>query len=120
MVASREDGSLVVEGAHLLWEEPANSTEQQAADPEGVLPLTTLHHGSNLPRLIPLHKHSPKHCEATQLRVVRVGRHHRVKDGARSGGGGAAAGPVPAERNGPGFVQVAEHGLILEDRGGGE
>ncbi len=64
LVTNGKDGNLVVEGVHLLWEEPADSAEQQATNPEGVLSLTTLHHGGDLTRLIPLHKHSPKHSKA--------------------------------------------------------
>lgn len=67
MVTDREDGRLVVEGSHLLWEEPADGAEQQAADPEGVLPLAALHHGCDLARLVPLHEHSAEHREAPQL-----------------------------------------------------
>lgn len=119
MVTDGEDGGLVVEGVHLLGEEPTNGAEQQAADPEGVLPLAALNQSSNLACFVPLHEHPPKHGEAAQLRVVRVGRHHgcRVRSRPRGGGGGAAGGPVPAERNHPGLVEVAEHRLVLEDRG---
>lgn len=67
MIIDGEDCSLVMEGVHLVGEEPADRAEQQAADPECVLPLAALHHSSDLPRLVPLHKHSPKHSEAPQL-----------------------------------------------------
>lgn len=118
VVTDGEDGVLVVEGVHLVWEEPADGAEQQAAHPEGVLPLAALHHGGDLPRLVPLHEHPPEHSEATQLRVVRVtGRHRRqVRGRHQGGGGGAAGGLVPAERNHPGLMEVAQHGLILEER----
>lgn len=91
MVTDREDGGLVVEGIHLLWEEPANGAEQQAADTEGVLPLAPLHDSGDLPRLVPLHEDSPKYGKATQLRVIRVG--------AGSGVGGQAG---RGERGGAG------------------
>lgn len=77
VVTHREDGGLVVEGAHLMWEESTDSTEQQAAHPEGVLPLAALHHSGNLTRLVTLHEHPPKDGEAPQLRVVRVAERHR-------------------------------------------
>lgn len=115
MVTNREDGGLVVEVVYLMWEEAADGLEQQAADPECVLPLAALHHGRDLTRLVPLHVHPPKHGEAPQLRIVWVReRHgHRVRCWPRCGGGGAAGGPVPTERNRPGLVEVTEHRLIL-------
>lgn len=90
METDREDGRLVVKGLHLLWEEPPDGVEQQAAHPEGVSPLATLHHGSDLPRLVPLHKHPAEHGETTQLAVIGVAHRHRVKGRTRGGGGGVA------------------------------
>lgn len=122
MVPDRENGGLVVEGLHLLREESANSTEKQAANPEGVLAFTALHHSGNLPSLVPLHIHTPEHGKTTQLRVVRVTGHrcHRVRGWPRSGGGGAAARPVPTERNRSGLMEVTEHGLVLKQQRGCE
>lgn len=117
LVSDGKDGSLIVEGANLVWEESTDGAEQQAADPEGVLPLAALHHRGNLPCLIPLHKHSPKHSKAVQLGVVRIRRHRRcrVKGLTRRGGGGAAGGPVPTHSNCPRLMEVTEHRLILQE-----
>lgn len=116
MVTHREDGGLIMEGGHLVWEEPAYSAEQQAAHAKGVLPLAALHDGGDLPCLVPLHKHTAKHGEAAQLRVVRVRQHHGVRDDPRRGGGGAAGRPVSTERNHPGLVEWAQHGLVLREK----
>lgn len=116
VVTDRKDGSLVVERVHLVREEPADGAKQQAANPESVLPLTSLHHGGNLPRLIPLHKHPTEHGEAPELRVVWVCHHCGVGGLSWGGGGGAAGGPVPTKRNRPGLMEVAEHCLILEGK----
>lgn len=75
VVTDRKDGTVVVKHGHLLWEEPADGAEQQAANSEGVLPLTALHQRCDLPGLVPLHKHPAKDGEAPQLGVIGVRGH---------------------------------------------
>lgn len=115
VIPNRKDGTAVVKHAHLLWEEPADRPEQQAANSEGVLPLTALHQGGDLPGLVPLHKHPAKDGEAPQLGVVGVRGHNDavLGHGAQVRGGGATGGLFPTQRNCPGLVELAEHGLVL-------